>query len=104
MASRSSADKLKPLPPDPDRHQHSAIPPSRTKHRGIAGRPPTEAVRGWVFTIIGLRLDDHAADAVDPHRPANEIARPRRGAASKVGARQHSFVREPQLAASVIQL
>ena len=26
MASRSSADKLKPLPPDPDRHQHSAIP------------------------------------------------------------------------------
>src|SRR4051794_26423842 len=28
MASRSSADKLKPLPPDPDRHhQHSAIPP-----------------------------------------------------------------------------
>src|SRR3954463_12108309 len=25
MASRSSADKLKPLPPDPDRHQHSAI-------------------------------------------------------------------------------
>jgi glycine/D-amino acid oxidase-like deaminating enzyme len=27
MASRSSAEKLKPLPPDPDRHhQHSAIP------------------------------------------------------------------------------
>ena len=25
MASRSSADKLKPLPPDPDRHQHSVI-------------------------------------------------------------------------------
>src|SRR5829696_21023 len=25
MASRSSADKLKPLPPDPARHQHSAI-------------------------------------------------------------------------------
>ena len=27
MASRSSAENLKPLPPDPDRHQHSAIPP-----------------------------------------------------------------------------
>src|SRR3954464_8994825 len=78
--------------------------PSRTKHRGIAGRPPTEAVRGWVFTIIGLRLDDHAADAVDQHRRANEIARHLRGAASKVGARQHSCVREPQLAAPVIQL
>jgi hypothetical protein len=26
MASRSSAEKLKPLPPDPDRQQHSAIP------------------------------------------------------------------------------
>src|SRR5215217_1542281 len=26
MASRQSADKLKPLPPDPDRQQHSAIP------------------------------------------------------------------------------
>ena len=26
MASRQSADKLKPLPPDPDCHQHSAIP------------------------------------------------------------------------------
>src|SRR4051794_20410405 len=31
MASRSSADKLKPLPPDPDRHhQHSAIPQPRS--------------------------------------------------------------------------
>src|SRR3954452_24038264 len=32
MASRSSADKLKPLPPDPDRHQHSAIPRALTAH------------------------------------------------------------------------
>src|SRR3954463_8827903 len=36
MASRSSADKLKPLPPDPDRHhQHSAIP--RAEVRETAG-------------------------------------------------------------------
>src|SRR5215212_721300 len=53
--------------------------PSRTKHCGVAGRPPTEAVRGWVFTIIGLRLDDHAPDAVDQYRRANEIARHLRG-------------------------
>src|SRR4051794_39235613 len=33
MASRSSADKLKPLPPDPDRHQHSAIPQDLITHQ-----------------------------------------------------------------------
>src|SRR3954470_5154967 len=39
MASRSSADKLKPLPPDPDRHQHSAIPP-----RGVISIAPGDTV------------------------------------------------------------
>src|SRR3954471_6336323 len=34
MASRSSADKLKPLPPDPDRQQHSAIPPTERPSTG----------------------------------------------------------------------
>src|SRR4051794_34135484 len=45
MASRSSADKLKPLPPDPDRHQHSAIPPRHAPSCGRA-RPHSERLRG----------------------------------------------------------
>src|SRR4051812_34520821 len=38
MASRQSADKLKPLPPDPDRHQHSAIPRSAVRLHDVADR------------------------------------------------------------------
>src|SRR3954447_9914353 len=52
MASRSSADKLKPLPPDPDRHQHSAIPPAHP-------RCPTDHDHGlcrvWPCTILKVR-------------------------------------------------
>src|SRR4051812_36523971 len=47
MASRSSADKLKPLPPDPDRHQHSAIPRLMTCATcGLAMFGRTYAARG----------------------------------------------------------
>ena len=46
--------------------------PSRTKHRGIAGRPPAEAVRGWVFTIIGL------VSTITPPTPSTSIDAPMR--------------------------
>src|SRR5690242_10192034 len=76
MASRSSADKLKPLPPDPDRHhQHSAIPLTEKEvrrvkegvqggleeavvtavtvvtRRGGGGRPNGPCWPGWVGTL-----------------------------------------------------
>src|SRR3954454_1290681 len=61
MASRSSADKLKPLPPDPDRHQHSAIPRALTAHaeRGSPTwyRPLNKG------PVIGTAFDDRVHHA-----------------------------------------
>src|SRR4051794_27533083 len=56
MASRSSADKLKPLPPDLDRHhQHSGIAP----RLGIRGFKPTR--RDAAERLDTLRTPDGAA-------------------------------------------
>ena len=51
MASRSSADKLKPLPPDPDRHQHSAIPRGRLLNLMRTCRGPKPRTK----TVVRLR-------------------------------------------------
>src|SRR4051812_44967529 len=64
MASRSSADKLKPLPPDPDRHQHSAI--SRPAGRWIRPAPNRPDPNESPFQGLGI---------TDPDRP--ELPGPR---------------------------
>jgi hypothetical protein len=45
------------------------------EHHGVARGLATKGVRGGIIAIIGFGLDDHAADAVEQKRYANEIAR-----------------------------
>ncbi|CAN7697332.1 hypothetical protein LJR290_005707 [Variovorax sp. LjRoot290] len=49
--------------------------PRRPEHRGVALGRAAEAVRGRVVAIVGLGLDDAAADAVDQQRDADQQAR-----------------------------
>src|SRR3954447_18218319 len=62
MASRSSADKLNPLPPDPARHQLSAIPPAGGAGSGVAQTtaPSTESSQG---KVIGTPQEPGATEA-----------------------------------------
>src|SRR3954471_21886398 len=53
MASRSSADKLKPLPPDPARHQHSAIPRDQAPPDCNAQDQPCEVGQAGVEAAEG---------------------------------------------------
>jgi hypothetical protein len=58
----------------------------RPEHRGVAGGAAGVAVRRRILMVVGLDLDDRAADAVDEerrsdqllgdfvHRPGEEIA------------------------------
>ena len=46
------------------------------EHRGVARRAPVaEAVRGGILVVVGLDLDDHAADAVDEQLGADQLGR-----------------------------
>jgi hypothetical protein len=36
---------------------------------------PEKAVRGRIFAVVGLGFDDAAADAVDQHGDADQLAR-----------------------------
>jgi hypothetical protein len=51
----------------------------RSEHRRVALGRAGEAVRGRVFAVVGLALDDAAADAVhqqaDPDQPARDFVR-----------------------------
>ncbi|PAV92646.1 hypothetical protein WR25_17456 [Diploscapter pachys] len=44
----------------------------RPEHRGIAWRRPARTVRGGIVGIIGLRLDNRAADAIDQQGRADK--------------------------------
>src|SRR4029077_8192796 len=49
--------------------------PRRAEHRLVALRAAAVAVRSRILVIVGLDLDDHAADAVDVELRADELRR-----------------------------
>ena len=55
----------------------------RAEHHGVARGRPAEAVRGRIGVVIGLDLDDPAADAVDQQRRADQVGRDLVDAAGK---------------------
>ncbi len=50
-------------------------PAGRAEHRGVSRRLPAVAVSGRVLVVVGLDLDDPAADAVDEQCRADELRR-----------------------------
>ena len=49
--------------------------PGRSEHRGVPRRLPAVAVAAGIVGVVRLDLDDHAADAVDEQRGADELGR-----------------------------
>ena len=49
--------------------------PCRPEHRRVASRRAGKAVRGGIVALVGLALDDDAADAVDGQERAEQLAR-----------------------------
>ena len=47
----------------------------RAEHRGVPCGRPAVAVRGGILVVVGLDLDDLAADSVDEQRRADELGR-----------------------------
>ena len=47
----------------------------RAEHHEVARRRPAERMRGRLGVMIGLDLDDDAADAVDQQRRADQVGR-----------------------------
>ena len=47
----------------------------RAEHDGVPRRPAAEGVAGRVGRIVGLDLDDRAADPVDEQRDADQVGR-----------------------------
>ena len=45
----------------------------RPEHRRVARGPSTKAVRGRILVIVRLDLDDHASDAVEEQRRADQL-------------------------------
>ena len=60
----------------------------RPEHDGIARRAPAKRVRRRIGVVIGLDLDDLAADPVKEKRCANEVGRDRMDAAREEAAAQ----------------
>ena len=58
----------------------------RAEHHGVARRAPAETVRGGVLMVVGLDLDDPAADAVDEEFRPDQIRRNVVHASRKEGA------------------
>src|ERR1700730_5591936 len=58
----------------------------RPGHHPVARRRPAERMRGRIGAMIGLDLDDDAADAVDQQRRANQIGGDFMDAAGEEGA------------------
>src|SRR5215468_4376344 len=55
----------------------------RTEHHGVALGLPAERMRGRIGVVVGLELDDDAADALEQQRRADEIGGDRVHAARK---------------------
>ena len=67
------ADEVQ-APVDPVRAVDVRV-PGRAEHRRVALGPAAEAVRGGILVVVRLDLDDHAADAVDEQRGADQLGR-----------------------------
>ena len=53
--------------------------PAGEEHRRVALRAPVaEAMPGRILVVVGLDLDDHAADSVDEQLGADQLGRDRR--------------------------
>ena len=63
---RAPVDAVRPVDVEPSR---------RPEHRRVPRLPPAERVARRIGRLVRLRLDDHAADAVDEERPADELPR-----------------------------
>ena len=55
----------------------------RTEHHAVALGLPAERMRGRIGVVVGLDLDDDAADALEQERRADEIGGDRVHAAGK---------------------
>src|SRR5262249_39767575 len=67
------ADEVE-APVDPVRAVDVRV-PRRAEHRLVALGAPAVAVRGGILVVVGLELDDDAADAVDIELGADELRR-----------------------------
>ena len=59
-------------PVDPVRAVDVGV-PRRPEHRGVSRRQAAVAVRRRVLVVVGLELDDPAADAVDEERRPDQL-------------------------------
>jgi hypothetical protein len=72
-ASLLLADEIE-TPMDPIGAIHVCV-SRRPEHGRVPSRAAAEAVRGRVVGVVGLHLDDPAADAVDEERDADQVGR-----------------------------
>src|SRR5690606_31632166 len=63
--------------------------PRRPEHRRVARRGAVEAVRSRIGLVIGLHLDQRAADAIDQQGHADEIGGDFGGGAGEEGRWDH---------------